>query len=164
RDVRTGIAFIPGPGRAYAVRHSPGRPPRSRGFPRLDRAGGAGAAMRPRRCAVRFPRLPGVSACRMFRRVFLFPRPIRSPVWARAGWAIDTARAQERVVGARVLVAKDGECIYRRAAGFADREAGRRMRQDTLFRLSSVSKVYASVAAMALVAQGRLRLDEPVAR
>ncbi|MTJ80784.1 MAG: beta-lactamase family protein [Telmatospirillum sp.] len=36
------------------------------------------------------------------------------------------------------------------------------MRLDTLFRLSSISKVYLSVAALALVRQGRLALDEPV--
>jgi len=75
---------------------------------------------------------------------------------------IDTALAQQRVVGAVVLVAKNGETVYSRAAGFADREANQPMTPETLFRLSSVSKVYASVAAMALVGQGRLALDAPV--
>lgn len=82
---------------------------------------------------------------------------------SRLDRAIDTALAQQRVVGAVILVARDGQRVYQRAAGFADREAGRPMALDTLFRLSSVSKVYASVAAMTLVAQGRLALDAPVA-
>ena len=81
---------------------------------------------------------------------------------ARVDSVIDTALDERRVVGAMVLVAKDGETIYARAAGFADREADRPMTPDTLFRLSSVSKVYVSVAAMALVEQGRLGLDSPV--
>ncbi|MBP2305800.1 serine hydrolase [Azospirillum melinis] len=81
---------------------------------------------------------------------------------ARIDAVIDTALAQQRVVGAVVLAAKDGEIVYARAAGFADREAGRAITPDTLFRLSSVSKVYVSVAAMVLVEQGRLALDAPV--
>jgi CubicO group peptidase (beta-lactamase class C family) len=76
--------------------------------------------------------------------------------------AIDMAMAERRLVGAVVLLSLDGEIVYRRAAGFAEQEAGRDMREDTLFRLSSVSKLYVSIAAMMLVAQGRLALDEPV--
>lgn len=75
---------------------------------------------------------------------------------------IDTAIAEQRLVGAVVLVSLDGKLAYRRAAGFADREANLDMREDTLFRLASVSKLYVSTAAMVLVAQGRLALDEPV--
>lgn len=86
----------------------------------------------------------------------------KSNLSARVDSVIDTALDERRVVGAVVLVAKDGETVYARAAGFADREADRRMTLDTLFRLSSVSKVYVSVAAMALVEQGQLGLDSPV--
>jgi CubicO group peptidase (beta-lactamase class C family) len=81
----------------------------------------------------------------------------------RVDAVIDTAIAQQRVVGAAVLVAKDGETIYSRAAGYADREAGRPLAPHTLFRLSSVSKVYVSVAAMVLIEHERLSLDAPVA-
>jgi CubicO group peptidase (beta-lactamase class C family) len=80
----------------------------------------------------------------------------------RVDAVIDTALAESRVVGATVLVAVDGETIYARAAGNADREAARPTALDTLFRLSSVSKVYVSVAALVLVRQGRLALDAPV--
>jgi CubicO group peptidase (beta-lactamase class C family) len=80
----------------------------------------------------------------------------------RVDAVIDEALAQQRVVGAVVLIAVDGETVYSRAAGDADREAARPMGLDTLFRLSSVSKVYVSVAALALVRQGRLALDAPI--
>ncbi|KFG97688.1 beta-lactamase [Burkholderia paludis] len=69
-----------------------------------------------------------------------------------------------RLVGAVVLIARDGEPVYRRAAGFADREARTPMREDTLFRLASVTKPIVSAAAMALVAQRRLSLDDDVTR
>ncbi|WP_221236491.1 serine hydrolase domain-containing protein [Xanthomonas sp. 3498] len=77
--------------------------------------------------------------------------------------AIDRALHERRLVGAVVLVAHRGACIYRRAAGWADREAQRPMRQETTFRLASVSKPIVATAALALVAQGRLALDAPIA-
>lgn len=70
----------------------------------------------------------------------------------------------QRLVGAVVLVARNGELVYRRAAGFADRESRTPMREDTLFRLASVTKPIVSTAAMALVAQHKLSLDDDVTR
>jgi CubicO group peptidase (beta-lactamase class C family) len=76
--------------------------------------------------------------------------------------AVDRALAERRVVGAVVQVAREGEVVYRRAAGLADRESGRAMEVDTLFRLSSLSKPICAAAAMVLAEQGVLALDEPV--
>ncbi|HDR9483942.1 TPA: beta-lactamase family protein [Burkholderia aenigmatica] len=70
----------------------------------------------------------------------------------------------QRLVGAVVLIARDGELVYRRAAGFADREARTPMQEDTLFRLASVTKPIVATAAMALVAQHKLSLDDDVTR
>ncbi|NHZ40245.1 beta-lactamase family protein [Massilia sp. CCM 8693] len=81
---------------------------------------------------------------------------------ARLDAVIERALAERRLVGAVVLVAQDARLIYRNAAGMADREQGRPMAPDTLFRLASVSKPIVSVAALVLVAQGRLDLDAPV--
>lgn len=78
--------------------------------------------------------------------------------------AVERALEQRRLVGAVVLVARGGEILYRRAAGMADREAGLPMRANALFRLASVSKPIVSTAALALMAQGRLGLDDPVTR
>src|SRR5690606_5510662 len=61
---------------------------------------------------------------------------------------------QERIVGAVVLVAKDGEVVYRRAAGYADREQGIEVSEDTIFRLASMTKTIVSAAAPALVERG----------
>lgn len=70
----------------------------------------------------------------------------------------------ERLVGAVVLVARNGELIHQQAAGWADRESARPMALDAIFRLASVSKPIVSVAALVLVAQGRLDLDEDITR
>ena len=77
---------------------------------------------------------------------------------------IENALAARRLVGTVVMVAKDGEIVYRRAAGFADREAGLPAREDTIFRLASVTKPIVTIAAMRLVEQGRIGLDDPVTK
>ena len=71
---------------------------------------------------------------------------------------------EQRLAGAVILVRHQGRPVYGRAAGHLDREAGLPMREDALFRLASVSKPIVSTAALALVGQGRLQLDDPVRR
>lgn len=83
---------------------------------------------------------------------------------ARVDAAIEHALAAQGLIGAVVLIARDGDIIHRRAAGFADREAGQPMRDDTIFRLSSLTKPIVAAAALALVERGRINLDEPVTR
>jgi CubicO group peptidase (beta-lactamase class C family) len=77
---------------------------------------------------------------------------------------VDTAVAEQRLVGTVVLVARDGKVVYHRAAGLADREAGRPMREDAVFRFSSVTKPFVTAAVMKLAEDGKLNLDDPVTR
>jgi CubicO group peptidase (beta-lactamase class C family) len=69
---------------------------------------------------------------------------------------------QGRLVGAVVLVARDGKLIHHQAYGWADHESRRAMTVDTVFRLASVSKPIVSTAALVLVAQGRMGLDDSI--
>ncbi|MBY5544372.1 beta-lactamase family protein [Rhizobium leguminosarum] len=78
--------------------------------------------------------------------------------------AIASALEEKRLVGTVVLIARDGEIVHRRAAGLADRENGLAMREDTIFRLASITKPIVTIAAMRLVEQGRIGLDDPVTR
>jgi CubicO group peptidase (beta-lactamase class C family) len=78
--------------------------------------------------------------------------------------AIDDALLERRIVGTVVLVAHDGQLIYRRAAGLADREAGRPMDEHLVFRLASLTKPIVTAAAMHLVEAGKISLDDPVTR
>ena len=83
---------------------------------------------------------------------------------ARLDSVLDRAIAGGRVVGALALVARAGRVVYRRAAGLADREAGRALRPDAIFLLSSVTKPIVALAAMRLAECGRLDLDAPITR
>jgi len=67
-----------------------------------------------------------------------------------------------RVAGVVALVLRDGQPVYERALGWSDKEAGRRMTPDTIFRIASQRKALTSVAALSLVEEGRLALSTPV--
>ncbi|MCF6688767.1 serine hydrolase domain-containing protein [Raoultella terrigena] len=88
------------------------------------------------------------------------PEQLSASIQATVQRALD----ERRLVGAVVLVARDGALIHRQAAGWADRESGRTMAADAVFRLASVSKPIVSTAALVLVAQGRLGLDDSLER
>jgi len=83
---------------------------------------------------------------------------------ARLDETIDRALADRKIVGTVVTVVRSGDVAYRRAVGYADREAGRAMRADALFRLASLSKTIVSAAALALVDQRRLAVTDPVSQ
>jgi CubicO group peptidase (beta-lactamase class C family) len=66
--------------------------------------------------------------------------------------------------GAVAMVLRDGRPVYQRAVGWADREAGRKMTVDTIFRIASQTKAITSVAALSLVEEGAISLSDPVSR
>lgn len=70
--------------------------------------------------------------------------------------------AEKRIVGSVVQIAWKGEVVYTSADGLADREQNRRMQENALFRYASVTKPIVSTAAMVLISEGKLKLDDPV--
>ena len=83
---------------------------------------------------------------------------------SRLDAVLDNALAQQQIVGAVVVAARNGEVVYQRAVGMADREKGKAMSLETRFRLASMSKPIVSAAALALADQGMIGLDDPVTR
>jgi CubicO group peptidase (beta-lactamase class C family) len=67
------------------------------------------------------------------------------------------------LAGVVALVLRDGRPVYQKAVGWADKEAGRPMRVDTLFRIASQTKAITSAAALSLVEEGKLSLSDQVA-
>jgi methyl acetate hydrolase len=66
------------------------------------------------------------------------------------------------VPGVVAVAANDKGVIYEGAFGTRDLAKGPAMTVDTIFRLASMTKAVTSVAAMQLVEQGRLLLDQPI--
>ena len=71
---------------------------------------------------------------------------------------------ENRLAGAVALVLRDGQPAYERAVGWSDKEAGRRMAPNTIFRIASQTKAITSVAILALMEEGKLGLNDPVSR
>jgi CubicO group peptidase (beta-lactamase class C family) len=63
-----------------------------------------------------------------------------------------------------VLLARDGKVLLTKAVGIANRDFDAPVRLDTKFNLGSMNKMFTGVATMKLVEQGRLSLDDPIAK
>ena len=70
----------------------------------------------------------------------------------------------DRMPGAVVMIARRGQLIYSEAIGFQDKAASKPMTKDAIFRIYSMTKPLASVAAMMLVEEGKMQLTDPVAK
>ena len=72
--------------------------------------------------------------------------------------------ASGKVPGAIVLIQRHGQPVYFNCFGKRDVEKGTPMTADTIFPIHSVTKTITSVAAMMLVDQGKIALDDPVSK
>lgn len=71
---------------------------------------------------------------------------------------------QQQFTGASIRILHKGVPIFCGNYGYADREAGSVVRDDTIFRLYSLSKPIAAAAAYIQIERGLLDLEDPVAR
>jgi len=67
-----------------------------------------------------------------------------------------------KIPGALTLIARRGEVAHFSPLGLCDVERKKPLREDTIFRLYSMTKPITSVAFMMLVEQGLVALDDPV--
>jgi CubicO group peptidase (beta-lactamase class C family) len=70
----------------------------------------------------------------------------------------------KRIAGAVTLVMRHGKVAWLKSQGMMDREAGKAMRPDAMFRICSMTKPITSVAAMMLYEEGKFLLDDPVSK
>ena len=82
---------------------------------------------------------------------------------ARMDRFFQTEIADGRITGAVALTEQAGRVVLLKAYGNSDAAGKRPMKTDDLFRIASMTKPVVSVAAMMLVEEGRLGLDEPIA-
>ncbi len=88
------------------------------------------------------------------------------PWWRRS--AIDAFMRYSVWSGSRsgfvTMIAHEGELIYSNAVGWANIETNIPMQLDTKMRFASMTKPVTAVAAMLLIEEGKLRLDDPVSK
>ncbi|HJW09422.1 MAG TPA: serine hydrolase domain-containing protein [Holophagaceae bacterium] len=74
------------------------------------------------------------------------------------------AQTQRDAFSGSVLIARNGEPIFQRAFGMANRELGVPNTVDTRFNLGSINKIFTKVAIGQLAAAGKLSFDDPVGK
>ena len=82
----------------------------------------------------------------------------------RVGDYIRNEIATGKIPGAILLIQQHGHPVYFENFGVRDVATELPMTADTIFRLYSMSKPITSVAAMMLVEDGKLSLDDPVSK
>lgn len=70
----------------------------------------------------------------------------------------------DRMPGAVVIVARQGKIVHADTIGFQDKDAGKPLKRDAIFRAYSMTKPMVSVLAMMLVEEGRLQLTDPMSK
>jgi CubicO group peptidase (beta-lactamase class C family) len=92
------------------------------------------------------------------------PSTFSSEKLAQVGDYIRNQIASRKIPGAILLIQQHGRSVYFENFGVRDVATGLPMTADTIFRIYSMSKSITSVAAMMLVEEGKLRLDDPVSK
>ncbi|QWR76766.1 serine hydrolase domain-containing protein [Candidatus Magnetomonas plexicatena] len=78
-------------------------------------------------------------------------------------WFLEQMRKYD-VTGASVAVAKNGQIVYAKGFGYADKYANVPVNSQTLFRVASVSKAITAVSIIKLCEEGKLSLQDKVFR
>lgn len=97
------------------------------------------------------------------------PQTAPAPTFSRAaldriGNNIRNEIAAGKIPGAILLIQQHGKPVYFESFGVRDPDTGQPMTADSIFQIYSMSKAVTSVAAMMLVDDGKLALDDPVSK
>ncbi|MCR3907043.1 MAG: beta-lactamase family protein [Tenericutes bacterium] len=68
------------------------------------------------------------------------------------------------IVGAEMLVIENSEIVVHEAYGWKDKEEGKPMVKDTIFRIRSMTKPFIATSILMLAEEGRLDLSDPVSK
>ena len=107
-------------------------------------------------------------------RAGLDARPIDDALAQIAGWEEPSGATHPLYAGAVTLLGHAGHVVARKASGYAlryangtgtelPREQWVPMREDTIFDMASVSKLFTSILVMQQIERGAIQLEEPVA-
>jgi len=104
-----------------------------------------------------------------------FSEAIRVSDKTRAGFSLERLAKIDRFLAeryvdagrlpmAQVSVLRHGELVHRASLGHADPQRGAAIADDTIFRIYSMTKPVTAVAFMMLMEEGKVALDDPVAK
>ena len=108
--------------------------------------------------------LAAISFAQDFRTVKPETVGLSSERLERIGTAVQRSIDDKRIAGAVTLVVRRGQIGWFKAQGMEDREAGKPMRPDAIFRICSMTKPITSLAVMMLYEEGHFLLEDPVSK
>ncbi len=85
-----------------------------------------------------------------------------NPEFAYLEKQVERFMRRELLEGASIAIAKDGELVYAKGFGNADKETEQKVEPHNLFRIASISKLITAAGIMRLQEQGALTLDSKV--
>ena len=84
--------------------------------------------------------------------------------WANFTRLLEAYTDSDHIVGASAFVMRDGRVLARHNVGFADKAAGKRVDDRSIFHWGSVTKTLTAISIMQLRDRGKLSLDDKVTR
>jgi CubicO group peptidase (beta-lactamase class C family) len=78
--------------------------------------------------------------------------------------ALEAVVRSGTLAGVAALVWRDGQVVQSAMVGYRDVEARLPVERNTMFRIASMTKPITSIAALMLLEEGRIALDDPIAR
>jgi CubicO group peptidase (beta-lactamase class C family) len=101
----------------------------------------------------------------------LLAAPAAGPKGAAAGasWdqftqMFDRTVDGDHIVGAGVILVRDGRIVAHHAHGFADRDRGLPITPQSIYHYGSITKTLTAISIMQLRDRGRLTLDDPITK
>lgn len=88
--------------------------------------------------------------------------PLASPEVTAAMQPYQDSYRLAGIIG--IIADKTGKVHYKNILGYADVEAKKPMREDTVFWIASMTKMFAGASIMMLADEGKVSLDDPVTR
>jgi CubicO group peptidase (beta-lactamase class C family) len=88
--------------------------------------------------------------------------PEPPPAWRSFTQLFDTAAARDSIVGAGIMVVRNGKIVAHHEFGFADRAAGVRATPQTIYHYGSITKTLTAIATMQLRDRKELSLDDRI--
>jgi CubicO group peptidase (beta-lactamase class C family) len=82
----------------------------------------------------------------------------------RIASAVDESIKGQQIAGAVTMVVRHGKVVWLKSQGMLDREAGKAMPADAMFRICSMTKPITSVAVMMLYEEGKFELEDPISK
>ena len=70
--------------------------------------------------------------------------------------------SKRRLSGGVIMIAREGKVLHHKAYGFKDIAAQDPMKKDSLFSIASMTKAITTSAALILVEENRMALDDPI--